>query len=259
MTIKELLLETIVSAGKILVESNNAHYLVSEKEGVNNLVTEIDKKSEAYIINRIKTEFPSHSILSEEIGVLETSSDYKWIIDPIDGTINFVHHIPMCCVSIGIEKEGVLIMGAVYNPFVNELFFAEKGGGAFLNDKKIKVSKQEKIEKSCIATGFPYKYINQPNGPLEVFATLIRKGIPMRRLGSAAIDLCYVASGKFDAFYEHLLYPWDIAAGVLIVSEAGGIVSNFNTKGICDIYTHSLIASNTHIYHSLLSIILEQK
>ncbi|HMP92111.1 MAG TPA: inositol monophosphatase family protein, partial [Phnomibacter sp.] len=195
--------------------------------GVNDLVTEADHASDAAIIATIKASFPNHFILSEETGNVPTQSAYKWIIDPIDGTINFAQGIPICCVSIGIEKDGEMIMGVVYNPFMNEYFFAEKGKGATLNDKPIQVSAQSSLKHSCLVTGFPYSYIDMPNGPLQVFERFIRKGIPVRRLGSAAIDLCWVACGRFDGFYEHKLNAWDSAAGFLMVQEAGGTVTDF--------------------------------
>ena len=153
-------------------------------------------------------------------------STYKWIIDPIDGTVNFAHGIPLNCVSIAIEEKGAIIMAAVLNPHLNEYFFAEKGKGAFLNDKPIKVSEETQAIKACLVTGFPYTYINEPNGPLEMFERFVRKGVPVRRLGSAAIDLCWVAAGRFDGFFEHKLEAWDSAAGYLIVEEAGGKVTD---------------------------------
>src|SRR5690606_25571924 len=135
-------------------------------------------------------------------GEMKTDSEYKWIIDPIDGTVNFAHGIPLCCVSIAVEKAGEIILGAVYNPNMNEFFFAEKGKGAMLNDKAIHVSNESSVLKSCLVTGFPYTYLELPNGPIQVFEKLIKQGIPVRRLGSAAIDLCWVAAGRFDGFYE---------------------------------------------------------
>src|SRR6195952_5932691 len=177
----------------------NGTFTISNKEGINNLVTEADYAVEKAIIDIINYDYPEHNILSEEGGEAAitarqkgVSSEYKWIIDPIDGTINFANGIPICCVSIGVEQAGKMIMGAVYNPFMNEFFFAQRGFGATLNDKLIKVNQQPDLNKANLVTGFPYTYLNTPNGPLEVFSTLIRKGIPVRRLGSAAIDLCWV-------------------------------------------------------------------
>jgi myo-inositol-1(or 4)-monophosphatase len=226
-------------------------YQISNKEGLNNLVTEADHASEQSIIEVIQNYFPDHSILCEEGGSMQDGGTVKWIIDPIDGTINFANNIPICCVSIGVEKEGIMIAGVVYNPFMNELFVAEKGKGATLNGRSIKVSQQSKVEHACLVTGFPYTYLDQPDGPLQVFERLIRKGIPVRRLGSAAIDLCWVAAGRFDGFYEHHLQPWDSAAGFLMVEEAGGKVTDFKGEAFSP-YQPKIVATNGHIHAELL-------
>src|SRR5687768_3361620 len=204
----------------------NGPFKISNKEGINNLVTEADHAAEKAIIDVITEDFPEHNILSEEAGEVliiarkqGVDSEYKWIIDPIDGTVNFANAIPICCVSIGLEHNGEIIMGAVYNPNMNEFFLAQKGSGATLNDKKIQVSDKTEVIKSCLVTGFPYTYLDEPNGPLQVFEKFIRLGIAVRRLGSAAIDLCWVAAGRFDGFYDHRLHAWDSAAGFLMVGE----------------------------------------
>lgn len=222
--------------------------------GINDLVTEADHASDAAIINVIRAHYPDHFILSEETGNVPSTSAYKWIIDPIDGTINFAQGIPICCVSIGIEKDGNMILGAVYAPFLNEFYFAEKGQGAFLNDKPIAVSSQNKLIRSCLVTGFPYHYLDSPNGPLQVFERLIRKGVPVRRLGSAAIDLCWVAAGRFDGFYEHSLNAWDSAAGFLLVTEAGGKVTDFEGKDYSPYQPH-LCATNGFVHDELLKVV----
>lgn len=232
----------------------NNTFTISNKEGVNNLVTEADHAAEKAIIDVIKAAYPGHQILSEEAGELKQDSTYKWIIDPIDGTVNFAHGIPLNCVSIGIEHEGKIILGAVYNPHMNELFFAEKGKGSTLNGKPIRVSDQTETVKACLVTGFPYTYINMANGPLEIFERFIRKGVPVRRLGSAAIDLCWVAAGRFDGFYEHKLEAWDSAAGYLIVEEAGGKVTDFEGNTFSP-YQHRILASNGRIHDEMLRVI----
>ena len=203
----------------------NGAFIISHKEGMNNLVTEADHAAEKAIIEVIRQEYPDHFILSEETGELKTESEFKWIIDPIDGTVNFSNGIPLCCVSIALEKNGEMLLGCVYNSLMDEFYFAQKGMGAFLNDKKITVSHKSEVIKSCLVTGFPYTYLDAPNGPLQVFEKLVRRGVPVRRLGSAAIDLCWVAAGRFDGFYEHNLQAWDSAAGFLMVEEAGGKVT----------------------------------
>ncbi len=252
--LKETLIQATHAGAEVLRHYFQGEFEVHHKEGVNNLVTEADKKAEEAIFKAIRQNFPDHFILSEEAGEIKQDSAYKWIIDPIDGTVNFANGIPICCVSIGIEKDGKMIMGAVYAPFLNEFYFAERGKGAFLNDKKIQVSDQHEVIHSCMVTGFPYTYINTPNGPLEIFSRLIRRGIPVRRLGSAAIDLCWVAAGRFDGFYEHKLAAWDSAAGFLMVEEAGGKVTDFAGNYYSPYQPH-IVASNGKIHDELLDVI----
>lgn len=249
--LKETLIKATEAGAKVMQEYFQGKFLISHKEGINNLVTEADHASEKVIFETIKNEFPDHFILSEEAGEIARDSNYKWIIDPIDGTVNFAHGIPICCVSIGLELDGEMIMGAVYNPFIHEFYFAQKGYGASLNDKRIYVSEENEVMKSCLVTGFPYSYLDQPNGPLDVFSRLIRRGVPVRRLGSAAMDLCWVAAGRFDGFYEHKLQAWDSAAGFLIVQEAGGRVSDFSGKKYSPYQPH-IVASNGKIHEELL-------
>ncbi len=252
--LKTTLLTAIQAGAKEVQRFFNQSYKISNKEGINNLVTEADHAAEKAIIDVVKSALPDHQILSEEVGVIDNTSSYKWIIDPIDGTVNFAHGIPLNCVSIGIEKDGEMVMAAVFNPHMNELFFAEKGKGATLNDKPIHVSEQSETLKACLVTGFPYTYINMPNGPLEIFERFIRKGVPVRRLGSAAIDLCWVAAGRFDGFYEHKLEPWDSAAGYLIVEEAGGKVTDFEGNKF-SVYQHRVLATNGKIHDDMLRVI----
>lgn len=256
--LKNTLLEAVRAGAREIERFFNNSFTISNKEGVNNLVTEADHASEKAILSVIKKNFPDHFILSEEAGEIRQDSTYKWIIDPIDGTVNFAHGIPLNCVSIGLEHEGEIILGAVYNPHMNELFFAEKGAGATLNDKPISVSKQQETLRACLVTGFPYTYINMSNGPLEIFERFIRKGIPVRRLGSAAIDLCWVAAGRFDGFYEHKLEAWDSAAGYIIVEEAGGRVTDFEGKKFSP-YQHRILATNGLIHDEMLGVIHNTK
>lgn len=249
---KETLINAVNAGAAELKKFFNGKFTISHKEGINNLVTQADFASDKAIREVIKTAFPDHGIVSEESDEKLSASEYKWIIDPIDGTINFANGIPICCVSIGLEFQGEMLMGAVYNPFMNEFFFAEKDKGATLNDEKISVSEKNEVATSCLVTGFPYTYLDQPNGPLEVFSRLIKKGIPVRRLGSAAIDLCWVAAGRFDGFYEHQLYAWDSAAGYLIVEEAGGKVTNLKGEKYSP-YEFGIVATNGKIHEELIS------
>ncbi len=248
---KKTLIKATQAGAKELKRFFNGKFKISNKEGINNLVTEADHAADKAILQVIQSEFPSHGIVSEESVEKVSDSEYKWIIDPIDGTVNFANGIPICCVSIGLEHEGKMLMGAVYNPIMNEFFFAEKGKGATLNDKKISVSDKTEVLRSCLVTGFPYTYLDQPNGPLQVFERLIRKGIPVRRLGSAATDLCWVAAGRFDGFYEHQLNAWDSAAGFLIVEEAGGKVTDLK-GGTYSPYQPGIIATNGAIHDELV-------
>jgi myo-inositol-1(or 4)-monophosphatase len=249
--LKQTLINATFAGAKILQQYFNGSFTVSSKSQINDLVTQADKESEEAIFEVIRQDYPDHFILSEEAGELVMDSNIKWIIDPIDGTVNFANGIPICCVSIGVEQDGKMILGAVYNPFMNEFYFAQTGFGATLNENKIRVSEKDDIMRSCLVTGFPYSYLDEPNGPLEVFEKFIRLGIPVRRLGSAAIDLCWVAAGRFDGFYEHNLRAWDSAAGFLIVEEAGGKITDFKGDYYSP-YQRHIIASNGKIHDDLV-------
>ena len=251
--IKNTLLRAIDAGAAELRRYFNGSFTISSKESINDLVTDADHASERAIIKIIQDKHPDHFILSEETGSVQTNSKTKWIIDPIDGTINFANGIPICCVSIGVEQDGEMLMGAVFNPFMNELFFAEKGKGATLNEKHIKVSYKDTLLTSCLVTGFPYQYLDVANGPLEIFEKLIRKSIPVRRLGSAALDLCWTAAGRFDGFYEHKLQAWDSAAGYIMVQEAGGVVTDLKGDKF-NPYQPGIIASNGKIHDQLLAL-----
>ena len=248
---KQTLINATEAGAKELKRFFNGKFKISNKEGINNLVTEADHAADKAILQIIQKDFPLHGIVSEESVEKVTDSDYKWIIDPIDGTVNFANGIPICCVSIGLEYNSQMIMGAVYNPIMDEFFFAEKGKGATLNNKKILVSNKSEVLKSCLVTGFPYTYLDEPNGPIQVFERLIRKGVPVRRLGSAATDLCWVAAGRFDGFYEHQLNAWDSAAGFLIVEEAGGKVTDLKGETYSP-YQPGIVATNGVIHDELV-------
>ena len=256
--LKSTLIEAVRSGATEILRFFNSDFTVSNKEGINNLVTEADHASERAILSVIKNNFPGHYILSEEVGEIIQDSNYKWIIDPIDGTVNFAHGIPLNCVCIAIEHEKEIIMSAVFNPHLNEFYFAEKGKGATLNDKPIHISDESRVIKACLVTGFPYTYIDTANGPLQIFERFIRKGVPVRRLGSAAIDFCWVACGRFDGFYEHKLEAWDSAAGYLMVEEAGGKVTDFKGNKFSPYQPH-VLATNGKIHDEMLGVINNQK
>ena len=249
------ILSEAVQAGAVQLQHFfNGSFKISNKEGINNLVTEADHAAEKAIIEVIQKAYPDHFILSEETGEIKSDSEYKWIIDPIDGTVNFANGIPICCVSIAVEKAGEIILGTVYNPLMNEMYMAEKDEGATVNGKKISVSDKDSVSNSCLVTGFPYTYLDTENGPLQVFEKLIRRGIPVRRLGSAALDLCWVAAGRFDGFYEHSLKAWDSAAGFLIVEEAGGKVTDFAGNYYSPYQPH-ILATNGMIHPEMLELV----
>jgi myo-inositol-1(or 4)-monophosphatase len=252
--IKNTLLKAIEAGATELTRYFNGTFTISSKGTLNDLVTEADQASEKAIFKVIQDNHPDHFILSEETGEIKQDSKIKWIIDPIDGTINFANGIPICCVSIGVEEDGKMILGAVYNPIMNEMFIAEKGKGATLNGNKISVSDKDNLLSSCLVTGFPYQYLDSENGPLQIFEKLIRKAIPVRRLGSAAIDLCWTAAGRFDGFYEHKLQAWDSAAGFLMVEEAGGKVTDLKGNPYSP-YQPGIIATNGKIHDQLLYVI----
>jgi len=223
-----------------------------DEKGRNDFVTFVDHQSEKLIVKAIHGQYPSHEILAEEGSAITSTADYRWIIDPLDGTKNFIQDIPMFCVSIAMEFQSKIVVGVVYDPVHDELFSAESGGGAFLNGKAIHISSRS-ISESLIATGFPFKYKNYLPQYLLCFEEIFLKCSGMRRCGSAAIDLCYTAMGKFDGFWELGLSIWDMAAGNLLVREAGGVVSDFLGE---ENYLHTgfILAGNPEVHQNLLEI-----
>lgn len=247
------IIEISKRAGAIIKKGFGTAFKIEYKTNESNLVTEIDKASEELIINFIKEKYPSHSILAEEGGDVRKNSEYLWVVDPLDGTTNFAHGLPIFSVSIGVQKSGETIVGVVYDVMRDIVFFAEKGSGAFANSDKINVSKVNKLEHSLLVTGFPYNVAENPEGAFERFTILTKKSRGMRRLGSAAIDFCYLASGVFDGFWEVHLHPWDICAGKLIAEEAGGIVTDFDGNSI-DIFSKKILSSNNQIHKQIIDV-----
>lgn len=248
-------IETARAAGHLLLEKYGRISTITKK-GDYNLVTEADLASEALIIDRVKSHYPRHTILAEESGdtvVVDGDSKWKWIIDPLDGTTNFAHGYPCFCVTIALEHEGQLVVGVTYDPTRNELFSAEKGQGASLNSKPIRVSTNNKLSESLLVTGFPYDFKDREDFARHLTAFLLAsRGI--RRDGSAAIDMAYVACGRFDGFWEEGLNPWDVAAGVLMIEEAGGRVSNYDGTPL-SIYKPPICASNGFIHEEMLAVL----
>ncbi|AKL97562.1 inositol monophosphatase family protein [Endomicrobium proavitum] len=229
-----------------------------EYKGITDPVSQADKNSQKAVIKVIKDIFPQHGVLAEEDGVNEIKKDYCWIIDPLDGTVNFVHGVPLFCVSIGLKYKNEIIVGVIYSPVMKEIFIAEKGKGAYLNGKRIKVSDTSKLIRSLAVTGFPYELEGRRKRVFGNFENIVSCAQGIRRLGSAALDMAYVACGRFDFFWEETLKPWDIAAGIIIVKEAGGIVTDYNgTKNYFS--SSTLLAANKKLHKQVLKILNETK
>jgi len=236
-------------AGELLMGYFARHVKVEYKGDVD-LVTEADRASEALILDRLQARFPRHDVMGEEGARRETGSDYKWYVDPLDGTTNFAHGFPVFCISMGLEHKGQLVAGVIYDPTRGEMFSAEKGSGAYLNQRRIHVSKTTKLAESLMGTGFPsHKRHQSPNIHFYHQITLRSHGV--RRAGSAALDLASVASGRFDGFWEFHLNAWDLAAGVLLVEEAGGQVSGFFGQPF-RLADRDVVASNGLIHADLV-------
>ena len=237
-------------AGRFLERNLNARSKVYFKGAVD-LVTDADRRSQEMIFNRLSALFPGHDFLAEEGLSEKHGAEYRWIFDPLDGTTNFAHHFPIFSVSIALELRGEVICGVVYDPTRDEMFWATKGGGAFLNGKKIRVSVMGEQDKSLLATGFPYDIRISRVNNIAHFNNFIVRAQAVRRCGSAALDLCYLGCGRFDGFWELKLKPWDVAAGVLIVREAGGLVTDFKGNEF-RAYNSEVLGSNGLIHGQMI-------
>lgn len=239
-------------SGSILKQFWGRLHHIEEKEFAGDLVTEADKASEKYIIHSLKERFPSYAILAEESGQLEfnSESDFLWVIDPLDGTTNYAHQYPLFAVSIALLFKGLSILGVIYNPILEELFQAAQGQGATLNGRPIKVSDTEKLSRSLLATGFPYNRRQTSNNNYKEFCHFTHLTQGVRRGGSAALDLAYTAAGRFDGYWELGIKPWDMAAGIVILKEAGGQISDYNLDPI-NLSQGRILASNGKIHHSM--------
>lgn len=241
--------------GAILLDYAKKGFHVHQKDQAINLVTEADLRSEEAVIETIRRAFPHHQILSEEQGLQDIPTHpIKWIIDPLDGTTNFAHGFPMYNVSIGVEYEGACVLGVVYDPTRNELFLAQKGKGATLNGTPIHVSTTPKLNEALLVTGFAYDVHTAKDNNLKEFCAFTVRARGMRRTGTAAIDLCYIACGRFDGFWELQLNPWDTAAGKVILEEAGGKITNYEGDPY-SIYGDTIIATNTHIHPEMVEVL----
>ncbi len=227
--------------------------LTVERKGVSDYVSEVDRMAEQAIIEVLLEAYPGHAILAEEGGA-QGDSDYLWVIDPLDGTTNFLHGFPQFAVSIGLQIKGVLSLAVVYDPTRNELFTAERGRGAHLNDRRLRVSKQTRLQDALIGTGFPYRDFSYLDDYLKMFRELLPKTAGLRRPGCASLDLAYVAAGRYDGFWEAGLKPWDMAAGVLLIQEAGGLVTDFD-GGENYLATGNVVGGNPKVFSQLLQVI----
>jgi len=229
---------------------------VTEK-GRNDFVTEVDQAAENAIIDVLRTAYPDHAILAEESGAsanLHDEHENVWIIDPLDGTTNFIHGFPTYCVSIALKQRGQITQAVVYDPNRNDLFTASKGGGAYLNEKRIRVSRRDKMSEALIGTGFPFRDTDQLDEYVKMFKLLSERCAGLRRPGAAALDLAYVAAGRLDGFFEKGLKPWDVAAGSLLITEAGGIVSNFSGESDY-LYQGNVIAGTPKIFGQMVTLL----
>jgi len=245
--------DAALKAGRILRENIHGLREITYKGDIN-LVTEMDVRSERTIVEMLHGAFPDHGVVAEEETKLCNASGYTWVIDPLDGTTNYAHGYPCFAVSIALKHEEDVILGVVYDPMRDELFVAQKGLGAYLNGKQINVSAVDTLIKSLLATGFPYDRKVSDKNNLSYFYDLLMASQEVRRDGSAALDLCYVAAGRLDGFWELKLKPWDVAAGSLVVNEAGGLVSDLSGNRF-DIHAEEILASNGRIHRQMIKVL----
>lgn len=249
----QVAVDAALKAGEILVKGFGTSYQKSLKPGIQNYVTEFDHAAEKCLIDSIKEHYPQHAVLAEESGSIPFhGAEVLWIIDPLDGTTNFAHDIPIFCISIAAYRGEEGLCGVIYQPMTKELFVAEKGGGSFFNHKKIQVSKTPRFAGGLGATGFPRNMDENPLNCIDHFIKIISDGTIVRNLGSAALNLAYVAAGRFDAYWAISLHPWDIAAGQLLIQEAGGQVSTYEGEIYSTLSGGPLVASNRIVHEEIL-------
>ena len=246
-------------AGDFIVRKiNKLPDLKVEVKALNDFVSDVDRQAEALIIEDLLKSFPGHGILAEESGVIEGKEDYRWIIDPLDGTTNYLHGFPHYAVSIACEHQGRLAHGVIYDPYKQELFAASRGAGATLNNRRIRVTPLKTTQGALLATGFPFRHPERLESFLQVFSAFFSKATDVRRAGSAALDLAYVAAGRLDGYWESDLNAWDIAAGALIVREAGGLVTDFNGDAN-SLENGEVVAGNPRIIGDMLRTLEAQR
>ena len=253
---RDVAIEAATRAGKLLRAESGKRRQVAFKGSPTNLVTEMDSRAEALIIEALQAAFPTHAILSEERGSVGAASPYRWIIDPLDGTTNYAHGFPVYAVSIALEVEGKVVLGVAYDPTLDECFVTERGQGAFLNGDQLHVSATATLNESLLATGSPYNIRETKDNNLAEYAAFSLRCQGVRRLGSAVLDLSYVAAGRLDGFWELRLGPWDVAAGALMVEEAGGRVTDVE-GGPFSIDKPEIVASNALIHEEMVELLRE--
>jgi myo-inositol-1(or 4)-monophosphatase len=254
---KKIAIAAAIEGGRVLMQKFGTALEISHK-GEIDLVTDADRAAEVTVVSVLRETFPRHDILAEEADYGHFGSAYRWIIDPLDGTTNFAHGFPWFAVSIALEVEGEVRLGVVYNPFHRELFFAERGVGAYLNDVQIGVSTTARLDRALLATGFPYDRKTSSVNNYDHFLNFQQEAQACRRAGAASLDLAYTAAGRLDGYWEMKLKPWDVAAGQLLVTEAGGRVSDFNGRPL-DINGQECLASNGLIHEGMMTVLWRGK
>lgn len=246
------------SAGDMIIRTlDRRHEIPVDTKGRHDFVTELDRAAEATIVDTLHRAYPDHGILAEEGGIRHEGGRYRWIIDPLDGTTNFLQGLPHFAVSIALEVDGRLDQGVIYDPAKNDLFTASRGGGAMLNERRIRVSERRDLDGSVLSTGFPFKAPELLEPQFDIMRAFLRHTSGMRRWGSAALDLAYVACGRYDGYWEFFLKPWDVAAGILLVQEAGGLTSDF--QGRSDVFgSGHILAAPPRIHRPMLKEIRER-
>ncbi len=242
-----------LAAGSIIARNANfINKIDIRHKAVNNPVSSVDLACEQEIIKIIQKAYPEHSMMTEESGLLDNDPQWQWVVDPLDGTTNFIRGFPHCAVSIALKHKDLVILGVIYDPFKNELFAAAKGEGATLNRRRIRVSDHTRLAGAMLGTGLPFRLDQNVEHDIEVLNTLLKENVHVRRAGAAALDMAYVACGRFDGFWEFGLSPWDIAAGEIIVKEAGGLVGE-TSGGVKHLSSGNILAANAKLFKTILA------